>query len=79
MNTYEFTIELIGVNKVTPCLENALYEAGCSDGLICSCNETVYIDFSRASSGHKDAVTSAIKDIESAGCTAKELPLNEND
>jgi len=79
MNTYEFSVVLSGVNENTPNLEDALFEAGCGDGLICFYNDTVYIDFTRTSPSYKDAVLSAIKDIESAGLGARVVSVDAGD
>lgn len=65
MNYYEFSLVLSGVTYSTPDLDDMLFEAGCDDGLICAYNETVYVTFTRESLSYKDAVLSAIKDIES--------------
>ncbi len=65
MKTYEFTLVLDGVNDQTPTLEDSLYEAGCNDTLINFRNGTVYLDFNRAAASLREAILSAIQQIES--------------
>ncbi|MGS0535309.1 helix-turn-helix transcriptional regulator [Pseudoalteromonas sp. SaAl2] len=79
MNTYEFSLVLSGVDKNTPNLEDTLFEAGCDDGLICSYNDTVYIDFMREANSYKEAVLSAIKNIESSPLNAKVVSVDAGD
>jgi|TARA_B100001059_G_scaffold123559_1_gene123560 hypothetical protein len=79
MNTYEFSLVLSGVDKNTPNLEDTLFEAGCDDGLICTYNDTVYIDFMREANSYKEAVLSAIKNIESSPLNAKVVSVDAGD
>ena len=79
MNTYEFSLVLSGVSDCTPSLEDALYEARCDDGLVCSYCNTVYIDFMREATSYKDAVMSAIKDIESSSLSASVVSVDAGD
>lgn len=79
MNTYEFSLVLSGVNENTPHLEDILFEAGCDDGLICTYNNTVYIDFMREANSYKEAIMTAIKSIESSSLGAKVLSVDAGD
>ncbi len=63
---YQFTLVLKGVDENTPELEDALYNAGCNDALINFREGTVYLDFDRKANTLKEAVISAIRDIESS-------------
>lgn len=63
--TFQFTLILNNVDELTPGLEDSLYEAGCDDALINFRNGTVYLDFDRQASSLKEAVISAIKQVES--------------
>ena len=62
--TFEFTLILEGMEEITETLEDALYKAGCSDALLMSRNGAVFLDFAREARSMRDAVTSAIHDIE---------------
>lgn len=65
---FEFTIVLgSSADPDMPDLEDRLFEAGCSDALVCAYGSTVYLEFSREASSAKKAIASAIKDINSAG------------
>jgi len=66
MQTYEFTTILGGVNLDTQ-YEDAFFEAGCDDGMICSKGNTLYIEFMREAESAEAAISSAIKDVEKAG------------
>jgi predicted DNA-binding transcriptional regulator AlpA len=79
MKTYEFSLVLAGVNENTPNLEDTLFEAGCDDGLLCTYNNTVYIDFSREAQTYKVAVMTAIKAIESSVLNAKVISVDAGD
>lgn len=79
MKTYEFSLVLHGVNDETPELEDTLFEAGCDDGLICTYNNTVYIDFMREAESYKQAVLSAIKQIEQCPLNAKVASVDAGD
>jgi hypothetical protein len=60
---YEFTLVLAGASKVTNEMANALYEAGCSDALVGSCDGVVTVDFDREADSFEEAVRSAIADV----------------
>ena len=64
-NLYQFTLVLDGVDEQTPNIEDALFEAGCDDALINYKNGTIYLDFDRENDNLKQAIISAIKDVES--------------
>jgi len=79
MKLYEFSLVLAGVDEHTPNLEDELFESGCDDGLLCTYNNTVYIDFSREAESYKEAVLSAIKDIESANLNVQVSSVDAGD
>lgn len=64
--TYQFTLVLKNVDEFTENLEDSLYESGCSDALINFKNGTVYLDFDREAASLREAVISAIKDVETS-------------
>ena len=63
MQKYEFTLVL---NERDNSLDDvdALYEAGCADGLISTSGGTTRIDFGRAASSLEEAIRTAIADVE---------------
>ncbi|MEQ4691018.1 MULTISPECIES: helix-turn-helix transcriptional regulator [Providencia] len=71
MTLYNFTLMLSGVNIDTPRLEDALYESGCSDALVCFYGKSVYLEFDREAQSLDKAIESAIDNIEMAGIGAK--------
>lgn len=64
---YTFTLLLVNEHELTTDLEDALFEAGCDDGMLFSKNQVVYIEFDRDADSLEEAVVSAINDVESAG------------
>ena len=64
---HTFTLLLVNENELTTELEEALFEAGCDDGILYSKNQVVYIEFDREAESLEEAVISAINDVESAG------------
>lgn len=67
MNTYHFTI----VVRDAPCdlskIEDQFFEAGCDDALLCSYNDTVYLEFDREAESAEHAIKTALDNIRSLG------------
>ncbi|MEZ2578491.1 DNA-binding protein [Buttiauxella ferragutiae] len=70
MALYNFTLTLSGVTYETEGLEDALYESGCDDALICAYGNSVYVEFDREANSLDEAISSAVENIESAGIGA---------
>ena len=64
---HTFTLLLVNEHELTTELEDALFEAGCDDGMLFSKNQVVYIEFDRDAASLEEAIVSAINDVESAG------------
>ena len=67
LKVYSFTLVLSGPSEVTEGLANALYESGCDDAGVGSCEGVVTVDFDREAESLGDAIGSAVKDVERAG------------
>ncbi len=67
MKRHKFTLLLSGVAEITPELADALFEATKGDIEFNMCDGVAYLDFSRAARTLRDAITSAIRDVEGAG------------
>ena len=67
MNTHNFTLVVAGVRELTAELADTLYEATHGDIELNMRDGVAYLDFQRAAATLRDAVTSAIRDVESAG------------
>jgi hypothetical protein len=65
--THSFTLILSGLSSLTSQLENAIFEAGCSDALLGARDGVVYLDFDRDAPSFGEAVSSAIQDVKKAG------------
>jgi hypothetical protein len=70
MKTYEFRLVLGDIAEVDDGQAEALYEAGCDDGTIASCNGIAFIDFARESGTLEEAINSAAADVARAGLKA---------
>ena len=65
LKTFNFSLVLNGVNKITTKLEDNVYNAGCDDAILHSKNGTIYLEFDREDTSLKNAIISAIQAIES--------------
>lgn len=66
MNTYHFTI-VVRDAIFDDNLEDLLYQSGCDDALICTLDDTVYLEFDRMANSAKDAIASAFDNLHTAG------------
>ena len=66
MKTHKFILILSGVAEITPELADALFEATKGDIEFNLRDGVAYLEFSRAAATLRDAITSAIKDVEGA-------------
>jgi hypothetical protein len=67
LKTYRFTVVLSGATEVTEGIADALYEAGCDDAGVGSCDGVLTVDFDRDAESLGDAIGSAVKDVTRAG------------
>ncbi len=67
MNKYQFTVILAGVAEITADLADALYSATGGDIELNMRNDVAYIEFDRAAESLREAVSSAIAQVEGAG------------
>jgi hypothetical protein len=68
---HEFILILSNVPALTPEIENALFEAGCDDGTVGMQFGRMAIDFTRSAPTLKDAILSAIRDVQKAKIGAR--------
>ncbi|BDH44253.1 DNA-binding protein [Salmonella enterica subsp. enterica serovar Choleraesuis] len=68
---FNFTLMLSGVAYDTEGLEDALFTAGCDDGLVCAYGNSVYLVFDREAANLDAAISSAVEQIEGAGIGAR--------
>lgn len=71
MKTYEFTLVLESTGGISDQMEDALFEAGCDDAILCFRNGIAYLDFDREAENLEKGVISAIHQAEHTG-----LPLS---
>jgi hypothetical protein len=76
---WKFTLVLSGVTEVTTEVEGALFEAGCDDALVLSRDGVVYLDFDRERPSFREAVLSAITDVEQADIGAKVVRIEPDE
>ena len=64
VSLHHFTLIVDGPDVQQPALVDALFEAGCDDGLVGRSGGIQYIEFDREAPGLDDAVLSAVADVE---------------
>ena len=69
---HEFTLVLDGIPRLTPEIMDALCEAGCDDATVSMHAGQVSMDFGRPALTTKDAVISAIRDVQKANIGARD-------
>lgn len=67
MSTYQFTLILSGVAEITPELADALFAATGGDIEFNLRDGVAYVEFDRAAATLRDAVSSAIAQVEGVG------------
>jgi hypothetical protein len=67
MKKHRFTLILSGVSELTPELANTLYEATDGDIEFNVRSGVAFLEFERQARTLRDAITSAIQDVEGAG------------
>jgi len=76
---FNFTLVVSGANEETDGLEDALFNAGCDDALIYFKNGVTYLEFDRTASDMKDAILSAISQVESTRLGIKVIRVEPDD
>jgi hypothetical protein len=69
--TYRFTLILSGISDLSEPVRDALFESGCDDALLGMRDGKVFLDFDRKAASFRDALLSAITDVESSGLEAQ--------
>ncbi|MHA3115277.1 XRE family transcriptional regulator [Acinetobacter sp. ANC 4635] len=67
MNTYHFTVVVRDARSDLADLEDQFFEVGCDDALLCSYNDTIYLEFDREAPSAAQAIRSALDNIRSLG------------
>jgi hypothetical protein len=71
MKTHSFTVILSGVAEITPDLADALYTATHGDIELNLQDGAAYVEFERAASTLREAITGAIHEVEQANVGAR--------
>ena len=66
-----FTLIIEGIPDLTPEVMDALFEAGCDDATVMMQADRVSMAFDRAAPTMKDAIISAIRDVQKANIGAR--------
>jgi hypothetical protein len=75
---HDFTLILTGITELNQAAMDPLFEAGCDDALIGMKGGRAYAAFTREAPTLKDAILSAIRDIQRAGIGAGVLRIDSN-
>jgi hypothetical protein len=73
--SYAFTIILAGVDELTPEVADALFEAGCDDAGVGSCEGVLTVAFHREAGSLAKAIGSAVADVERAGLAVARIEV----
>jgi len=73
---HDFALILDGITDLTTQMEDALFEAGCDDATICVRAGRVFLTFSRTAPTMKEAILSAIRDVQEANIGARVLRVD---
>jgi len=76
---HRFTLILSGVSDLTPELADALYEATDGDMEFNMRNGVAFLEFERAAPTLRDAITSAIDDVEGADVGVRVVRVESED
>lgn len=74
---FDFTLVLEGVSDITADVENALFDAGCDDATLSMRLGRAYLTFSRMSPSLREAIVSAINDVQDAGIDVTVMRVDE--
>lgn len=64
--THNFALVLSGISAPESQIEDALHEAGCDDAILSFRTGIAYLEFDREAQGLKEAIVSAVRDVERA-------------
>ena len=76
MRTYEFDVILKDVGEVTDEQADALFAAGCDDGMPASCKGVTWVHFDREASSLEEATRSAVTQVRAAGLSVSKIELD---
>jgi hypothetical protein len=79
MKNFEFTLVLAGKRQLSDDLEDAIFEAGCDDATLSLRNAIAYLDFDREANSFKEAVISAIQQLENSKMSLTVERVESND
>jgi hypothetical protein len=77
--TYNFALVLSGISEPESQIEDALYEAGCDDAILSFRSGIAYVEFDREAEGFKEAILSAVRDVERASPLLKVVRVEPGD
>lgn len=63
MEIYHFIIRLDEQHELTDKLADDIYNSGCSDSLVCSVGNYVFVEFDREARIYEEALASALEDL----------------
>jgi len=74
---YDFALIVRGVPALTTEVEDALFQAGCDDATLSIRYGLLYVNFSRTAESLKEAILTAIHDVQKAGVGAEIVRVDE--
>lgn len=74
---YDFALIVGGVPALSQHVEDALFNAGCDDATLSIQYGQLFMEFSRSAASIKDAILSAIRDVQKSGIPARVLRVDD--
>lgn len=74
---YDFALIVDGVGELNREVEDSLFNGGCDDATLSIQYGYLYMQFSRSADSYKDAIISAIKDVQRSGISARVVRVDE--
>ena len=74
---YDFALIVGGVTELTPRVEDALFNAGCDDATLSIQYGLLFMEFSRSAGSIKEAIISAIGDVQRSGLPVRVLRVDD--
>jgi len=78
MKTYEFDVILHEVLEISDEQADALFAAGCDDGIPVCSNGLAWVHFDREEASLEEAIRSAVIQVQAAGFRVVKVELNAN-
>ncbi len=74
---FDFALIVGGIDELSPSVMDAMFKAGCDDATLSIQYGLLYVEFSRSAPSLKDAILTAIRDVQASKTSAQVLRVDE--